>query len=402
MPLAILLTAVTTATVILAGGSAALKSRSATTSAPATATRAGAAGDLGGDVPPSQSKPFRFFALGDWGRRGVLNQTAVAGAMGARAAAAAAAGSPVSVIISTGDNFYPYGLVSEEDPAFDASFINVYTHPALATIPWHSTLGNHDYAPVEGPRAAAALAGGKALAPLAEECRGAGRGVCQYGPLPQLGARLPARDARWHATRGKSYVPAGAPARAVGGVEFFFFDTSPSVKSYREEAWAANPGGLNEQSPAGNLAELAAALASSPAKWRLVVAHHPPSGLRVPSRAPGLDAEVCPVAAAGGAAAFLSGHEHLLAYIATPAGPCAGVPQITSGSGGAVDSKPFTPNPGAAVAPGSVWWQGLEAGFVECAVSPSTMACDWWGTVVGAKPLYSAVIKPPAGVGMDA
>ena len=268
----------------------------------------------------------------------------------------------------------------------------------MAAIPWYAALGNHDYAPVEGARGAAALAGGPPLAPLPEECAGAAPGACQYGPLPQLGARLAARDARWHARRGGTFTPADPAAAAAGGVEFFFFDTSPAVTSYREEAWAANPGGLNEQSPAGNLAELGAALAASPARWRLVVAHHPPSGLRVPSRAPGLDAALCPVAAAGKAAAFLSGHEHLLAWISRPAGPCSSVPQITSGSGGAVDSKPFVPAPGVTVSPGADWWQALEAGFVECAVAEAEMACDWWGTVEGAPPLHSAVVKPPAGV----
>ena len=286
---------------------------------------------------------------------------------------------------------------SPGDPAFDASFTNVYTHPALAAIPWYATLGNHDYGPVEGPRAEAAADGGAPLTPLPEEC--AGESPCQYGPLPQLGSGLMARDPRWHAWRGASLVPTGPAAERAGGIEFFFFDTSPAVKSYRKEVWANNPGGLVEQSPAGNLAELEASMAASTAKWRLVVAHHPPSGLRVPSRAPGLDAEVCPVAAAGGAAAFLSGHEHLLAFIARPAGPCAAVPQITSGSGGAVDSKPFVPNPGVAVTPGTAWWQGLDAGFVECAISSASMACDWWGTDTAAGPLYSAVVKPPAGVG---
>ena len=290
----------------------------------------------------------------------------------------------------------PRGLVSEDDPAFDASFTSVYTAPALSSIPWYATLGNHDYGPADGPRADEK--DGKPLTPVPEECAGTEDGTCSYGPLPQLGARLPTRDARWHARRGGTFLPVDPAATAAGGVEFFFFDTSPAVKSYRKEAWAANPGGLNEQSPAGNLQELGAELAASPARWRLVVAHHPPSGLRVPSRAPGLDAALCPVAEKGKTAAFLSGHEHLLAWISKPAGPCAAIPQITSGSGGAVDSKPFVPSPGVAVAPGAAWWQGLEAGFVECAVSAAEMKCEWWGTVAGAPPLYSAVVKPPAGV----
>ena len=284
----------------------------------------------------------------------------------------------------------------------------MYAHPALAGIPWYATLGNHDYGPVEGahaeqrrrvPAADGRGRGGARLAPTPKECVGTAPGAkCQYGPLPQLGARLRQRDGRWHAGRGYTHSPPGAAAAGVGGVEFFFFDTSPAVQRYRAEDWAANPGGLFEQSPDGNLAELGAALDASRARWRLVVAHHPPSGLRVPPRAPGLGADLCPVAAAGGAAAIISGHEHLMAYLAQPAAPCARMPQITTGAGGAVDSEPFTPNPGAATTPGSEWWQALEVGFVECAVGGDRMACNFWGAVEGAAPLYSAVVDPPNGL----
>ena len=124
----------TTATVVLAGGAAAMKGRSAGNPAPAPlsatapppagapggaaslAPSASAMGSRAGSRPPAGTAtagPFRFLALGDWGRKGGANQTAVAAAMGARAAAAAAAGNPVALIISTGDNFYPWGLVSE-------------------------------------------------------------------------------------------------------------------------------------------------------------------------------------------------------------------------------------------------------------------------------------------------
>ena len=99
LPLAIVLTAITTATVVLAGGAAAVKARpagAAVSAAPRTQASA------------SSAPPFRFLAIGDWGRKGVLNQTAVAAAMARRAAEAAEAGSPVGVIISTGDNFYPW------------------------------------------------------------------------------------------------------------------------------------------------------------------------------------------------------------------------------------------------------------------------------------------------------
>lgn len=106
LPLAIILTAVTTATVVLAGGAAAVKARQVAAGAPAPAAASPRAG--GGRAAVTSSPPYRMLVIGDWGRRGVLNQTAVARAMASRAAAAAEAGSPVAVIISTGDNFYPW------------------------------------------------------------------------------------------------------------------------------------------------------------------------------------------------------------------------------------------------------------------------------------------------------
>lgn len=47
-------------------------------------------------------------------------------------------------VISTGDNMYPHGLNSTDDPRFDASFTSVYSAGSLQ-VPWHAVLGNHDY-----------------------------------------------------------------------------------------------------------------------------------------------------------------------------------------------------------------------------------------------------------------
>ena len=80
-----------------------------------------------------------FLVVGDWGRRGAYNQTAVARAMGACGAV-----SRPDFVVSVGDNFYEGGLNSLDDPEFAHSFTNVYTHPSLQ-VPWHAVLGNHDY-----------------------------------------------------------------------------------------------------------------------------------------------------------------------------------------------------------------------------------------------------------------
>jgi hypothetical protein len=77
-----------------------------------------------------------FLVIGDWGRRWSANASAVAALMGEVAKGCGG----VDFVVSVGDNFYPAGLNSTEDPQFDLMFKNVYTHPALQ-VPWHVVLG---------------------------------------------------------------------------------------------------------------------------------------------------------------------------------------------------------------------------------------------------------------------
>ena len=87
---------------------------------------------------PFSSRTYpRFLVLGDWGREGDYNQTVVADAMARRAASLRP-----DFVVSTGDNFYEWGLVSVDDPAFDRSFKDIYTQKELQ-VPWHVVLGNH-------------------------------------------------------------------------------------------------------------------------------------------------------------------------------------------------------------------------------------------------------------------
>ena len=80
-----------------------------------------------------------FIAIGDWGRNGEYDQLEVARQMGLWAAA-----HPNDFVISVGDNFYPLGVISENDPLFHYSFENIYTAHSLQ-CDWYPVLGNHDY-----------------------------------------------------------------------------------------------------------------------------------------------------------------------------------------------------------------------------------------------------------------
>ncbi len=80
-----------------------------------------------------------FLVMGDWGRNGSEQQQAVARQMRSTAAAIDA-----EFIISVGDNFYPNGVQSVQDPQWKYSFEEVYTGYAL-NRDWFIALGNHDY-----------------------------------------------------------------------------------------------------------------------------------------------------------------------------------------------------------------------------------------------------------------
>lgn len=90
--------------------------------------------------------PHTFLTIGDWGRKGEHGQAKVAHALGNVVENRFLQnGYNPHYILSTGDNFYSKGVQSVDDPGFNASFTNIYTHFALTNLPWYSVLGNHDH-----------------------------------------------------------------------------------------------------------------------------------------------------------------------------------------------------------------------------------------------------------------
>eukprot|EP01018_Ginkgo_biloba_P005121 Gb_14815 [translate_table: standard] len=82
---------------------------------------------------------LNLVVVGDWGRKGLFNQSRVASQMDSIGQQL-----QISFVISTGDNFYENGLSGTDDPSFGESFSNIYTGSSLQTT-WHAVLGNHDY-----------------------------------------------------------------------------------------------------------------------------------------------------------------------------------------------------------------------------------------------------------------
>ena len=85
--------------------------------------------------------PLRFFVLGDWGRKGGDDQIPIATEM---ARIATQAGERPAFILTTGDNFYDFGVAGPNDAHWRLSFDDIYPRSALG-MPWHPTLGNHDW-----------------------------------------------------------------------------------------------------------------------------------------------------------------------------------------------------------------------------------------------------------------
>jgi acid phosphatase len=77
--------------------------------------------------------------LGDWGT-GEEGQRHVA-----RMIAVIHGADPPDFVITVGDNFYPNGVESVDDPLWSRAFEDIYRGPFWDVLTFRPTLGNHDY-----------------------------------------------------------------------------------------------------------------------------------------------------------------------------------------------------------------------------------------------------------------
>jgi acid phosphatase len=220
---------------------------------------------------------LRFAVIGDWGKAGAPDQRRTA-----RALARSARAVPLDFVISTGDNFYPIGVTSGEDPHWRYSFARVYGDPALH-CPWYVALGNHDH---QGSIAAQ-------------------MGYTQTDPR----WRMPARY-----YRVTQQLPGGATA------DFFFLDTTTIAGSSD-----VIPG------DAAQLAWLETELSASRAAWKIAVGHHPLYSGGMHGGSLRMRAAVELLFARHGVAAYINGHDHDLQHILAD-----GIHYLTSGAGAQV------------------------------------------------------------------
>jgi acid phosphatase len=210
-----------------------------------------------------------FLIFGDWGRRGQRDQLDVAAQMGIAGAAL-----HVPFVVSLGDNFYDYGVVSTDDPQWKESFENVYVAPSLQ-VPWNVILGNHDY-----------------------------RGNCQaqidYSSRSSRW-RMPAR----YFSRTES-IPGGKSILMV------YTDTSPFLSAYaKDELMGAN---VRSQDTASQLKWIDRTLAESRADWKIVLGHHPIYSGGEHGDTPELIESLLPLLKRHGVHVYFNGHDHDLQH----------------------------------------------------------------------------------------
>ena len=179
--------------------------------------------------------PLNFLVMGDWGRNGADHQKKVAKQMGKTATKEHSA-----FIISTGDNFYPSGVVSEFDPLFKYSFEDIYTDFSLQWD-WYPILGNHD-----------------------------------YKSNPDAQVRYTSISRRWKMPA--RYYAKKFPINldTTQQVLIAFIDTNPFIKEfYQNPEYGPN---VRTQDTVAQKQWLDSLFtnASSSVKWRIVVGHHPP------------------------------------------------------------------------------------------------------------------------------
>jgi len=184
------------------------------------------------DKPDSKEKPLRFVVIGDWGRQGEYHQMQTAKQL----AAVSDVFKPL-FIVSTGDNFYPNGVVSTRDYNWISSFESIYTESSLYAD-WYPVLGNHDY-------------------------KGDPQAEVDYSKV----------DRRWN-----------MPARYYSKIIFIgkdssqaalliFFDSTPFLSEYYE----GDEHHVRGQDTAAQRIWLEKTLAEAPSyvKWKFAFAHHP-------------------------------------------------------------------------------------------------------------------------------
>jgi tartrate-resistant acid phosphatase type 5 len=235
-----------------------------------------------------------FFALGDTGYGGELLRS------NANAMEAEAEVRPVDFVLLLGDNFYLEGVRSLEDPMWRERFEDAFPGSRLQ-VPFHVVLGNHDH-----------------------------RGE------PDIQIAYTKTNARWHMPA--HWYTFSVPIGGSDEAQFFALDTQPMKVA---------AGDAGEQQT-----WLAAELARSKARWKIVFGHHPVLSHGSHGPTIGVAGVLAPLFERHGVDLYLSGHDHDLQVIRSKAGWI----QLVSGASSSTrDTRWSDDTLFAAASPGYAW-----------------------------------------------
>jgi len=210
---------------------------------------------------------INFLVLGDWGRNGEFNQKDVAKAMSIESTK-----QHDNFILSMGDNFYPDGVISTNDPNWKKSYEDVYNFYSL-NIPWYTVFGNHDY-------------------------RGSIQAEIDYSKVSR----------RWR-TNERYYSFEKTIPSSKEKVCFIFMDTNPFDKSLNRNTHSD----LAQQDTISQKKWLEETLSKTKAKWKIVMGHHPVYTSSTRHGEPFMT-QFIPMFEKYGVDVYLAGHEHNLEH----------------------------------------------------------------------------------------
>jgi tartrate-resistant acid phosphatase type 5 len=212
-------------------------------------------------APEQVDSALCWIVLGDWGTGGAV-QRQVAAAMSALAHRA-----PVHFILSVGDNIYPAGVRSAQDPQWESKFARIYAD-SLLQVPWYPVLGNHDY-----------------------------RGD------PDAQIAYSRRNPLWHMPARYYVVEKPLPDGTLAA--FVALDTQQLLNG-------------NPQQRARQLRWLEEQLRRSSAQWKFVFGHHPLRSAGLYGENATLLRLLKPIFERYGVAVYFCGHEHDLQLLKHP------------------------------------------------------------------------------------
>lgn len=264
---------------------------------------------------------IRFIAVGDTGK-GNQNQQDVANAMAAKCAATGC-----DFVVMLGDNFYPSGVSSVDDPQFQTKFEDVY---AGIHAPFWVVLGNHDYG---------------------------GNGAGNEFSKGQYEVDYSQKSAKWK-------LPSKSWHQVFGDAELFAMDTN--MQMY----------GQDDQ----QRKDVKAWIDASTAKWKISLGHHPYKSNGEHGNAGKYDGlSWVPVANGSGVKSFfedvvcdhvdlsLSGHDHSRQWLSDK---CGKTELVVSGGGADITALPGTQ---------PALFQASSGGFLYVTVTANTLAADFIG-----------------------